>query len=165
MPRVGHRPWISQEAEPVRQVRLDLLRRQHARARGGQLDRQRQAIQRAADPGHHRDRRRPGARPGQRAACQEQPHGRRAGQGLSISLFRRHGQRRHREDGLAGNAQRLPAGREHPQARGAAQQRRRQRGAGAEQVLAVIQDEQQLGGVQPVAQRLEHRHLAGLPDP
>ena len=165
MPRVGHRPQVRQEPEPVRQVRLDLLRRQHARPRGGQLDRQRQAVQRPADPGHHLHRRRPGTRPGQRAARQEQPHRRHAGQGPGIRLFRRHGQRRHREDGLAPNAQRLPAGRQHPQPRGAAQQRRRQRGARAEQVLAVIQDEQQLGRMQPVAQRLDHRHLAGLPDP
>ena len=46
VPRVSAGPGVGQEPEPVRQVRLDLRRRQRAQPRRGQLDRQRQPIQR-----------------------------------------------------------------------------------------------------------------------
>ena len=56
VPRIGGRPPVGQEPELVRQVRLDLLHRQHAGPRRRQLDRQRQAVQLPADPADHRHR-------------------------------------------------------------------------------------------------------------
>ena len=92
----GDRPTVGQEPGLIRQVGLDLLYRQRTGTGGGQLDRQRQPIQRAADPGHHRHRRgrRPASSPGRRRAVQEQPYCRRPRQGLRTGRLWRHRQRR-----------------------------------------------------------------------
>ena len=55
--RVGGWPPVGQEPEPVDQVRLDLPHRQRARPGRGQLDCQRQAIQRRGRSGQPRHRR------------------------------------------------------------------------------------------------------------
>ena len=55
----------------------------------------------------------------------------------------RHGHRRHRQQVLAVHRQRLPAGREHRQVLGAAQQLGDERRARVDEVLAVVQDQQQ----------------------
>ena len=114
---------------------------------GGELDRERQAVEAEADA---RDVRRVllverESRRGRRRALDEQPHrlvveeiGRRE---RLLRIGDR--QRRHAEHDLAADAQRLAARREHRQPRRGPQDRVDERCARPEQVLAVVEDEQQ----------------------
>ena len=63
-------------------------------------------------------------------------------------------QRRDGHGGLTGHPERFPAGREDVHLGARLEQRRGDRGAGAEQVLAVIEDEQHVPAVQLVASTL-----------
>jgi hypothetical protein len=83
------------------------------RSRGrGELDGQRHAVQRAADPDNVRHRLRGRLEPGAGRGCAvgQQPHrgvGHRLGQ---VGAGRRQGERLHRPQRLAGDAERFPAG-------------------------------------------------------
>jgi hypothetical protein len=139
----------------------------------GQLQSQRDALQRLAQP---RDRGvvvggQPEARDGRGRPVQEQGDRVVAGECLRRGqLVRvRNRQRGHGQDVLAGDAQRLSAGGQHVQLRARAQQLVDQDGAGIDQVLAVVQDEQQVpagevvgqGGQAPVAGLLAQSQRVG----
>ena len=121
-----------QQPEPVIEPAGDLLHRQRADPRRGQLDGQRHAVQGPAQPGHRlgvvaaqRE-----AGPGRRRPARRTAAAPRAGPGrpgTAGSRPGRHGQRRDPPDGLAAHPQRLPAGRDHPQRRAAGQQLLHQR--------------------------------------
>ena len=68
-----------------------------------------------------------------------------------------HRQGRHGPVGLPGDAQRLTGGRQDLQVRAGAKQGFGERRAGSDQVLAIVQDQQQLPGPQVVGERLRHR--------
>ena len=120
---------------------------ERAEPAGGELERERQAVEPEADA---RDVRRVllverESRRGRRRALDEQPHrlvveeiGRRE---RLLRVGDR--QRRHAEHDLAADAERLAARREHGQPRRGAEDRVDERSARPEQVLAVVQDEQQ----------------------
>jgi hypothetical protein len=67
-------------------------------------------------------------------------------------------------DGLPGHSQGFTARRENPQRRRSAEQSLGDLGAGVDQVLAVIQDEQEMTIAQVVAERGAGRTLRALPD-
>ena len=133
-----------EQAEGVVEAVRDLLGRQHAHARRGELDRERDAVEPPADLGHgrrvarrQRERRRRGLRP-----LDEQLH----------RLGARH--RRHEPRRLAAHAERLAARRQHREPRAGAQQLLGELRALLHQVLAVVEDEQH-----PVAADLGHEQL------
>ena len=66
---------------------------------------------------------------------------------------------------LAGDAQALPAGGQHPHPRRAGQDRLGQLGGGVEQMLTVVQHHQHLAGPQEVDDRLGQAHLRALDHP
>lgn len=116
------------------------VRSQRPQPRRRQLDRQRQPVQGGADVRHTRVPRETGAHRGR--PVQEEPRGR----------LRR--QRRHRAQHLAGDPQRLAARGEDPHTRAGAQEQAGDPCHVLDQMLAVVQDEQQLavlqGGEEPV---------------
>ena len=71
-------------------------------------------------------------------------------------MFSGQGQRRHPVDRLAGDGQRLPAGRDHMRFRAPPQDRLGDLGAAADQVLAVIQHDQDVLRRQRIGQRVQH---------
>ena len=146
-----------QQAQPVAQPGVDLLRGQHPGLRRGQLDGQRQPVQPAADPGHRRTVRLGHREPRHhlRGPLGEQPHRREHPQPCRRQRLARlrHRQRRHRQHHLAVDNQRFPAGGQHPQPGRRPQQQVRQLGGGVHQVLAVIQHQQQLPAREVAGQR------------
>jgi hypothetical protein len=152
-----------QHPEPVLEAGEELLHRQHPDAGRGQLEGQRDAVQPHA---HLRDGGGvPGgqAEPGERrpGPVGEQAHGLRPGdlrdRGPRLRVRtageRRERQRRHAPHRLTREPQRLAAGRQDADVRAGAQQRLGQRGAGADEVLAVVEHEQEALGPQRVAER------------
>ena len=153
-----------QQAQPVAQPLIDLLRGQHRQPRRGQLDGQRQPLQPAADPGHRRHVRLGHREPRHhlRRPLGEQPHRREPRQLRQCELLPGVGcsQRRDRQHHLAVDNQRFPAGGQHPQPGRRPQQQVGQLGGRVHQVLAVIQNQQQLPPGQIVRQR-GGRRVAG----
>jgi len=109
------------QPEAVVQAGGDLLGRQRAQPRGGQLDRQGHSVQPAADLGggglvpvlfaEERE-----ARAGRLGAVGEQPHGGVVGRRDRCGAGGRDVERRHRPQRLAGDAERFAAGRQDPHA-------------------------------------------------
>jgi hypothetical protein len=133
-----------QQREPLVESLEQCFRRQDLRARGGELDRQRQAIEVAAD----RDHRLLGSS-GIGAPAEE----------LDRLLLSK---RRHQVLALAGQVQRLPASGEQLEARAGGQQLAQHWSAG-EEVLAVVEDEQQppLGDSHPDVVLVSDRQRLG----
>ena len=156
-----------QQLEPVPQPVGDLLHRQRPHPGRGQLDAQRDAVQRPAQPGHRRrvvaGQREPG--PGPRGPGREQPDRLVRRQLGAAGAVRRQVQRRHPPHRLAPHPQRLPAGRDDPQPRAPGQQQLHQRGAVADLVLAGVQDQQHVPRAQRLGQRLRQRDALLLADP
>ncbi len=155
MPRRTRRPAGPEQRERVTGLRREPVERQGPQAYGGQLDGQGQAVQAAAERGGLRavgvgqgEAGRDGGRPldeqGQRVA-------------VPCGVGRREGQGRYGEDVFAGYVQGLSAGGQDRQAGGPRQQRAGQRGAGVEQVLAGVQDQQQFALGQVCGERVQGR--------
>ena len=136
-----------EQREPVVQPLGELTGGQRAQPHGGQLDGQRHPVQRAADPGHggHVVRVQLEVRPDGHCPVTQQPD-RRVGFGPSRPFDpgrrgrRGHRQRRDRAQGLAVDAQRLPAGGHDPHPRAGGQDPARERGGRLDDVLAVVED-------------------------
>ncbi|GAA1688101.1 hypothetical protein GCM10009733_100900 [Nonomuraea maheshkhaliensis] len=153
-----------EQPEPVVEAFEDLLGGQHPRPDRGQLDRQRQAVEAAAQVGH-------GGLVGrgqlERAGACRGPLGEQADRLVPPQLRerraggRRQVERRYGHHVLARHRQRLPAGGDHPYAGGRPHDLRHQRGDGAEQVLAVVHHQQQ-PLVPQVRQEQCHRLGRGL---
>ncbi len=133
-----------EQPEPVVQPVGDLLDRHRPHPGRGQLDGQRQPVQPAADLHHGTD----GylvdgePRPHGRGPVGEQPD-RRVLQGpLRRRASRRQAERRDRGQCLAGDAERLPAGGQHPQVRTAGEQLPGRVRGRLDQVLAVVEQDQ-----------------------
>ena len=151
----------TQQREAVAQPGGDLLGGQHAHPGGGQLDGQRHAVQGAADVRHRhrvplRDRE---AGPGRRRPVREQLGRLEAGQLRSVpgSVRGRHGERRDLPHGFLRDPQRLLAGGHDAQFRAARQQALAERGARVNQMLAVVEHDQRLPGLQGAGQRVLQR--------
>ena len=156
-----------EQLEPVPQPVGDLLHRQRPDPGRGQLDAQRDAVQRPAQPRHRRRvlRRQREPRPGPRGPRREQPDRLVRRQLGAAGAVRRQVKRRHPPHRLAPHPQRLPAGRDDPQPRAPGQQQLHQRGAVADLVLAGIQDQQHVPRAQRLGQRLRQRDPLLLTDP
>jgi hypothetical protein len=137
--------------ESIIQALKDLIQAEGPQPDGCQLDRQRNAVEAANElRGGGRVRRR------QLECCagfSGAPDEQRDGLGLCErrgSVVVRHGQRTNVDDGLARDAERLPARRKDPEPGRLAQHRVCQHGRGVEKVLAVVKDEKQTLGRQEV---------------
>ena len=150
-----------QQPEPVVEPGADLFHRQRPDPGRGQFDRQRQAIERAADRGDRGGVVRADHESG--AGCGgpvgEQADGLIAMRlpGRRIGAHRGHGKRWHPPDRLGRDAQRLTARDQQPQPRRVGQQLAAQLGARVDQVLAVVEGEQQQARPQRVGERLGQR--------
>ena len=136
--------------------------RQQPGPRGGQLDRQRQAIQPRADLGNHRGifRREREVGAHRLRACHKQRHCRVGGQRLGRGgAWRGQGQRRHGQLVLARKMQRDPARHQRAQVRALRQQRGHQR-RGTHNLLEVIEHQQQRFIAQRVLKQLGVRRAA-----
>ncbi|MBD2893630.1 hypothetical protein amrb99_25520 [Actinomadura sp. RB99] len=145
VPLVGGAGAARRDAEPVAEPVREVGDVHGAQPRRRQLDRERQVVERRADPPDGpRVRREPA--PHRRRPRGEQPDGRVAVQ---------------RADGpqvLAGDAERFAARREDAQVRARGEQPRGERGDRVDDVLAVVQDEQR----RPVGERRDEPVLRGL---
>jgi hypothetical protein len=135
-----------QQAQPFGQALVQCREPQLWRAGGGELDRQRVAVQVPAELGGARqaggiehEALVSGAR-----ALHEQRHRRAGGDGVGRGVGRRQRQGAQAPDLLARQVQRHLRGDEHAQARGRRQPRRQHRGESGHQVLGVVQHQQQL---------------------
>ena len=155
-----------QQAKTLVEQAHDLVDRKHRNSRGRELQRQRDAVEPDADRGD-----RAGTlllqvevRPVLARPIDEQLHCVRARNRRRIGL--RVGQRQHaqRIDALGADAQWLPAGGDDAHVGRFAQQGVHQVGAGAQHVLAVVEDQQQLLPAQVVAQGLLQRLARGFLD-
>jgi hypothetical protein len=150
-------PWAGAAAADCQrpdaglQLARQFRQRQRAQPDGGELDRERYAVQPPAQPHDVRPVSRRNAEPGD--------DGRRA---LGEQLDRRTGrwQRLQREGVLAGHVERLPAGDDEGDARRAAQHGVGELAAGVDQVLARVEDEQQLPAAQVVKEMRPARLVA-----
>ena len=139
-------PWRAggEQREPIVEPREDRGDREHPGASSGELDRQREAVE---HPAHRRDllgiggvdREVPAHGPG---PLGEQLHGLAGAEVVHRGARRWQAERRHGPQHLAGDAERLAAGREDADGRAHAQQVCRECGAGVEDVLAGVEDEQ-----------------------
>ena len=151
LPAQGRAPAPGEQPEAVAQARGELLRGEHPHPRGGQLEREGDAVQAA---------RRPRPRPGRwrsvraKAGCAARARStnRRPAPDASSAAAPAarvgvgQAQGGHAPGGLPGDAQQLAAGGQHPHPGAAAEQGVRQAGSGLEQVLAVVQQEQEPAG-------------------
>ena len=157
-----------QQPEPVAQPGADLLRRQDPDPGRGQLDRQRQAVERPADRGDGgRVLRTDGKSRARRGApVREQADGLVTERvpGRRVRARGRHRQGRHPPGGLARHAQRLAARHEYRQPRRAGQQPPDHLGTRVDQVLAVIQGQEQPARPQGVGERIQQRAPGFLAD-
>ncbi len=136
-----------QQAHAIVQPFEDLPQAERPDARRRQLQRQGDAVQPGADPGHRRGvlRRQSEVRVGGLSAFREEAHRRDArqvgerGEGGGVG----HGERREAVLPLPGDAQRLAAGGEDVQPRRGGEPAGGEVGAGRDQVLAVVQHQQQ----------------------
>ncbi|HZQ57169.1 MAG TPA: hypothetical protein VFA84_04000 [Acidimicrobiales bacterium] len=156
-------PAAGQEPEAAVEVGDDLTRRHPFGARSSQLDRQWDPIEALAETGdgmgltrRHRE-----GRIDFRGPVDEQPHGGR----LQRLFGRRPGageaEGRHGHRPLAGHGEALTAGREHLDPGRRCHDAVNERGDRAEQVLAVVEDQQQ----PPFAEEVEESPLRGRPRP
>ena len=133
-----------EEAEAVVEPGPDLVDREHGDARRGELDRQRDAVEAAADLGDGgavaRVEREP--RLDQPSPVDEDPHRFRVADRREL-VRRRQRQRAHRIDLLAGDAERLAAGRDQVQCRARREHRLDDGDHGVDDVLAVVEHDQQ----------------------
>ena len=131
-----------EEPEAVIEAVEDLLRAQHASARGRELDRERDAVEPVADPRDRRGRRvvEVEVRPDLAGALDEELHRLVLLQGVE-TRFVRAGERqaRHPPCGFAGHAELLSAGREHDDAGTCEQDPFRDLGGRVDEVLAVVE--------------------------
>ena len=155
---------ISQRAPPdrqrLRQLLPDLRRRKHRGSRRRELDRQRKAVERPADPRHGpRDRRTDDESAVRRKrALQEHLYGGAVGD-LLLRLAGRQRKRIDLEHLLAADPQGSPAGNEHSEPGRTPEQLRGQDGRG-HQVLEVVDHQQQLAVTEVVRQRVCYGSLA-----
>ena len=161
LPRRGGPVAGPEQREAVAEPGGDLLGGQHGHPGGGQLDGQRDAVQRAAD-GRHRHRVPLGDReagPGRGRPVREQLHRLEARQfrGVPRRVRGRHVQRRDLTHGFLRDAQRLLAGGHDPQLRAGRQQPLAEGGAGVHQMLAIVEHDQCLPRLQRVGQRVSQR--------
>ena len=152
-----------QQAEAAVQPRRHVGQGARAHLRRHQLQRQRQAIQAAADLRQAgrvvRRQREPGAVLAD--ALDQQLHRGHLAQLIGLRIGRAgHVQRRHAPHHLARDAQRLAAGVQQLQLRQRPQQPRGQIGATFHQVLAVVQHQQGVEAVKALVQSLQWRHAA-----
>ena len=143
MARQGGAAAAGQQMEAVIQAGGDLLHREQPDPRRSQLDRQRDAIQPAANCATAAALSSVIWKPSRQAAARSW-NSRTASYCLSFSPASGSSapgmlERRHIEHRFARDAQRLPAGRQDMQVRAATQQSLDQLGAGFDQVLAVVQ--------------------------
>src|SRR6185436_4526351 len=149
--------------EAVVEAPGELVGRHRAQAGGGELEGQRLAVQAAADLDDRGDVLRVDGEPGRRrgAAIGEELD-RRVGERLVDAGVRAGpGQRRDLDQPLADDAQRLAARRQDVDARAAPEQLVRDRGDVADQVLAVVEDDERgaVGErVEDAVQRVGGRH-------
>ena len=135
-----------EQPEPVVQAAGDLRRGHRAQAGGGQLDRQRHAVEPAADGEHRAEVGLDGeAGPHGGAPVGQQAYGRIVEHFLDgdARVVVRERQRRHRPQRLPRDAERLAAGGEDAHARAVGQDAVGEPGARVDQVLAVVQHDQQ----------------------
>ena len=159
MPGGGRFPVrSSQQHEPVIQAVQQLRQPECLYPRGGQLDRQRHPVQLGDQLCHRRggvgaERELP---VGAAGPVGEQRH--RLGARNSGRIIRR-GQRQGGQPvpGLAGNAERLTAGRQDPHVIGDLEQRRAHLGGRPGHVLTAVQHEQHLLATEHFGQRIRHR--------
>ena len=148
---------VAEEPEPFVEVVEDLRGAEGAHPRRGQLDRERHPVEPARDLGDRHEitvvQLDPGV--GGDGPFREQPCG---GGGRAVGV-----QWRNRFALLAFDAERLPAGREHPQRGRGVEQSLDQRRGRLEQVLAVVDDQQHVAPGQVVRdahlRRLVRLHL------
>ena len=132
-----------QQAEHVVEAGSDVYRSKHRAARGGQLDRQRDAVQLTADvrDGRGVDGAQLEVAPRGTCSRHEQLAGLRGAHGPSVvGDWQREG--RDRPGNFARDTQRFATGRQHAQTRRSVQQALGDRGAALDDVLAVVQHEQ-----------------------
>jgi hypothetical protein len=143
-------PWwrgglgVAQQPEPVVEAGQYLGWGEGAQAHRGQLDRQRDAVQAAAQLGGRGLVGRRELQVGRdRAGPVHQQVDRVAGSGDAWRAWGRCGQRRDGEQPFTGDVQRPPAGGQHVQLRAGAKQRVDQHRARVAHLLAVVEDQQQ----------------------
>jgi len=144
VPRQRRAAPAGEQPESLVQAGGDLIDGEALHARRGQLERERQPIEPAAHLRHGGGVALRHAEAGltRGGALLEQTHRLARGQPPGILGVARIGerQRRHAPNGLARDAERLAAGREHAHVPAGPQQRLGQRGAGRKHVLAVVED-------------------------
>jgi hypothetical protein len=151
---------FGEEPHAVVQPRGDVVDRERAHARGGELDRERDALEPPADlaygpgiPGRDAE-----SRFHRRGALDEEAH-RFAGRDLVERVRAErigNGERRHRKLRFAGDPQRLAARGENGQAGRRLQQLPRERRAGLHEMLAVVEDQEHAPALQVLHQRLDY---------
>jgi hypothetical protein len=155
--RLAGRAAAGQQLEPRVQPGQDLARCQRPEPHRGQLDGQRDPVQRPAHPRHRRAVAGVHREPGQhgRSPAREQPHRLISQQfpGPFPAALGRHRHRRDRDRDLPRHPEHVPAGRDDPQLRASAQQRVRHDRARVGQVLTPVQHQQKPPGLQVVCQR------------
>ncbi len=146
MSRIAHPPPGAKEAETIVETRRDLLHGECLRARGGELDRERDAVQLSADL---TDRREVGALDGKIAtnratAVEEDTNGREP-----LDLFRgcilgRRRQRLHHIRDLSCDAEQNATRRQHSDIAAGAEELVNELTARRRQMLAIVEHEQEL---------------------
>ena len=140
----GSRSMALQDVEPLIEQPDDRRRAECGDARGDEFDRQRKAVEPAAD------------QPGIAVIDHAGRNARRAGALMEqFDGARRRIERRHRRHALAVDAERLAAGRDHRQVRTRGEQRVERRRGGLDEMLAVVDDEQHRLGRQNRSRRRE----------
>ncbi len=157
------------QGEGVVEARGDLLHGEPPYPRRRELYGERHPVEAVADL-RHRHRVAPRdleVRPDRPRPLREEPHCFVAGQALDVlqAAGVRQRERRHGEQHLARHAQRLPARGQYPQPWAHPQQRRRERGAGAYEVLAVVQHEERVCDTEVIHERVGGRDAGLLADP
>ena len=148
-----------QQLEAILQPLVDVVDGQRAHPRSGELQRERNALE-ARDEFGHRGRFLLGQRESrllQLCPVHEKLHRCRTRQRFDAGRPVRHRQRKHGIGLLAGHPQRFAAGRDNPDIWCRSQQRIGERRGGADQVLAVVENQEQLARFQIRAERLGER--------
>jgi hypothetical protein len=157
-----------EQAEPVLEPVQDLLGREHPDPGGGQLDGQRDPVEAGADLGHDGGGgvRHGEVRPGLHGPVDEEPHRVVAAQRFHRAGVALEGQRQGRDPPghLATDPEGLPAGGHDGNAGTGPQDRLAHRRAGVEDVLAVVQDHQEIPGGQMGGEALGGGAPGGVAD-
>lgn len=135
---------VAQEAKPIVQPGGDLPDRERGDPRGGVLDREREPVELPTDGRHDRcgalGQGEVGTPLG--GALGEQLDGRRRQDGAQPGVLVRRRERRHRPDGFTRHAEGSQAGGDDAEVRAGPQERLDEVGAGRDEVLAVVEEEQ-----------------------